>query len=469
MLCCVLTMALDLADVYRRSPVWAQHVMCSVEGFRLRRLRFSADFEERLAQARIRSGWTMAQLQAHRLVRLRAMLVHAQRHVPYWRDVFASCGLQPARMQHADELTVLPLLTKDIVVRESPRLRAGELPHAVLRTPVELHTSGTTGSGLELVASVEALREQWATCWRYREWHGLRRGTWCATLGGRVIVPADERRPPYWRFNVPGRQLLMSGHHFGPATAPAYLEVLRRHEIPWIHGYPSMVAALADAALTTGAQLPALRWVTLASESVSAGQRRRIVDGLGVQPREHYAQTESVANFSECPLGRLHVDEDHAMVEFIPHGHDGGQALHRVIGTSLDSWHQPFVRYDLGDLVVLDHAPCPCGRPGRIVLDVDGRREDLVELADGRQVGRAGEIFKKLEFIREAQIRQRTAGEITVALVPRGAWTAAHEAELRASVDARLGSDTRMHVELCEQLPRTASGKLRHVVREGND
>ncbi|MFO0636681.1 MAG: hypothetical protein U0168_27935 [Nannocystaceae bacterium] len=462
-------MAMDLAALYARSPVWAQHVMCSIEGLRLRRLRFSADFDDRLAHARIRSTWTMAQLQSFRVARLRAMLIHAQRNVPYWRDVFRAHGFEPARVQHGDELADLPLCNKDLVVRESEGLRATALPHGVTREAVVVHTSGTTGAGLSLQMSLEALREQWAVCWRYRLWHGLRPDTWCATLGGRVIVRADETEPPFWRINWPGRQLLLSGHHFGPATARHYLRVLQQQAIPWIHGYPSMVSALADAAAELDMPLPALRFVTLASESVSAQQRERIIAGLGVRPREHYAQTESVANMSECPRGRLHVDEDHAHVEFVPHGSDGGRTLYRVIGTSLDNWHQPLLRYDLGDLVTLADEGCDCGLPGRVVEDIDGRREDMVELGDGRKVGRAGEIFKKLDFIREAQIRQHRAGEITIALVSRGPWTEAHDAKLRASVAERLGHEMAVTIALVEQLPRTAAGKLRHVVREGGD
>lgn len=456
-----------MTALYGRAPTWAQNLLCSAEGLRLRRQRFSGEFDDRLAAARIREQWTMAQLQAHRLVRVRAMLVHAEQRVPYWRDVFAQLGFVPARMAHLDELDALPVTTKDVVIREGLRMRATSLPHGVERDCIELQTSGTTGAGLRLGLSRGAMREQWAICWRYRMWHGLVPGTWCAQLGGRVIVPLERDRPPYWRTNWPGRQLLLSGYHLGPSTADHYLEEIAQRRIQWIHGYPSMIAVLADAAASSSVRLPALRWVTLASESLHPAQRRRIVAGFGVVPREHYAQTESIANFSECPLGRLHVDEDHAHVEFIPHGTDAnGRATARVVGTALDNWHQPFVRYDTGDLVVLSTEACACGRPGRIVDEVDGRREDVLVLRNGAIVGRADHIFKSLEFIREAQIRQRRAGEIAIHVVPRGPWTAAHEAELRDAARSRLGADTTIDVVLCERIARTPAGKFRMVVRE---
>jgi phenylacetate-coenzyme A ligase PaaK-like adenylate-forming protein len=261
----------------------------------------------------------------------------------------------------------------------------------------------------------------------------------------------------------------MSSYHLGPATAPAYLAMLRERAIPWIHGYTSMVTALAELVIEQRATLPALRFVTFASESVSTAQRARIREAFGIEPREHYAQTECVANFSECTRGRLHIDEDMAHVELIPHLRDrSGRMLYRVIGTTLDNWHQPLVRYDTGDLVALaDDDRCDCGLPGRIVADVDGRRDDVIVLADGTRVGRASQIFPALEFVREAQIRQREPEAITIALVLREPWTPVLEQRLMVAVRERLGPDIRVQVELHESLPRGPSGKLRLVVREG--
>lgn len=451
-------------EIYGHAPVWAQHVLCTLEGLRLRRQRFPADFDARLDRARTRSGWSGAQLDAHRLVRLRALLIHAGARVPWYREQFAAQGFEPARLQHFDELAALPIIDKHTVVREG--LHAESLPHGIDPSGIVMHTSGTTGAGLRVVSSVEGIREQWAACWRYRLWHGLSQKLWCATFGGRVLVDSSTREPPFWRVNLAGRQVLMSSYHLGPATARAYLEMLRARAIPWVHGYTSMVTALAEAAIELRFELPALRFVTFASESVSATQRARVREAFGLEPREHYAQTECVANFSECTHGRLHVDEDQAHVELLEHSREpDGRTLYRVIGTTLDNWHQPLVRYDTGDLVALADG-CDCGLPGRVIAEVDGRRDDVIVLGDGIKVGRASQIFPALEFVREAQIRQREPGAITMAIVPREPWTPAFEHRLREAVRARLGDELRVTLQLCETLPRGPSGKLRLVVRE---
>jgi phenylacetate-CoA ligase len=458
-----------LETVYARAPIWAQHALCSAEGLRLRALRYPPGFDARVRRVQARLDWTPWQRQADRRARLRTMLIHAGQHVPYWRDLFRALGFRPERVQHEDELAALPLLTKDVILREGSRMWAERVPPWA-GGHVELKTSGTTGAGLVFRASWAAVREQWAVCWRYRLANGLPRGTWCAQLAGRVVVPLPQPRGPWYRVNAPGRQLLLSGYHLGPHTAGEYLAELRRREIPWIHGYPSLVVLLAQAALAERVRLPALRWVTLASETVTAGQRRAITEAFDLAPREHYAQTEAVANASQGADGRLRLDDDFSVVELRPEpgGVSDGPAAHRMVGTSLDNWHQPFIRYDTGDLVVLD----PDGddeAPGRALLDIDGRREDYVVLRSGARVGRTDHVFKALTCVREAQIRQREAGAIAIHVVPRVEWTAEHDATLRREVARRLGDDLRVEVVLAERLPRTPRGKLRLVVREGDD
>ena len=102
---------------YGRAPVWAQHVLCSAEGLRLRLLRHPPGFEGLVQRAQERLHWTPQQRAADRRARLRTMLIHAGRHVPYWRELFARVGFRPERVQHEDELAVLPLLTKDVILR----------------------------------------------------------------------------------------------------------------------------------------------------------------------------------------------------------------------------------------------------------------------------------------------------------------------------------------------------------------
>jgi phenylacetate-CoA ligase len=76
-------------------------------------------------------------------------------------------------------------------------------------------------------------------------------------------------------------------------------------------------------------------------------------------------------------------------------------------------------------------------------------------------------IFKDMTNVREAQIRQRREGEITLLIVRGPPYGAADEAVLLRETRKRVGEDTHLRVEYVEELERTPTGKLRLVVQEG--
>ena len=333
------------------------------------------------------------------------------------------------------------------------------------RDLLSVHTSGTTGGGLVFPQTREMERVTWATWWRYRQWHGLHQDDWCLYFGGRSVVPLSQQHPPYWRWNHPGRQLIFSGYHLSEKTAPDYAKAIFDAQIGWIHGYPSMLALLASFAIEQDLPLPKIRVVTLGAESLLPSQQSVIAAAFKAPVVEHYGQAEGVANISQCPAGRLHVDEDYAGVEFLPLENIPG--LFRVVGTN---WHNPafpLLRYDTGDLVTLDaDAPCPCGRLGRLVRTIDGRQEDYVVLPNGARIGRMDHIFKDMVNVREAQIAQQGDGQIVVRIVRGARFTEADERMLLDEFRKRLGRDSKISCQYVDVIPRTKSGKFRLVVKE---
>jgi phenylacetate-CoA ligase len=188
---------------------------------------------------------------------------------------------------------------------------------------------------------------------------------------------------------------------------------------------------------------------------------RIVRDVFGTAPVQHYGLAEMVANASECPDGRLHIDEDFAAVELAP-SVDG---THRILGTSLGNFAMPFIRYETGDLARLASTPCGCGLPGRVLNSIDGRREDLLELSDGSMVGRLDHLFKDAVRVAEAQIRQAAPGRCTIVIVPRPGFGPADREALIDECRSRFGDRLDVEIEVADAIPRTQRGKLRLVVR----
>lgn len=452
----------DLEKRYLQLPIFLQNLVCSLQGWQIQHQRFGKQFPTLLAEVEKRTFWTKEAIITYRHQALAAFVQHAYNTAPYYRTLFQEKGISPQAIRTLEDLQTLPILNKHKVQDHYPALVSTAIP---VKDRLITHTSGTTGGGLRFATTALATQAQWAFWWRYRHWHGLGMGTWCGYFGGRSVVPLQQKKPPFWRYNYSGRQILFSAYHINPETIPLYVQELRAKRPPWLHGYPSVLSLLAsyllEKRMTIGYQL---RWITVGAENLLPLQKKMIEQAFGVSPRQHYGMAEAVANISECELGRLHVDEDFSAVEFIPNEYGEG---YRVVGTNFTNPATPLLRYEVQDVVdLVEGEDCPCGRPGRLVKRIDGRQEDYVVLANGSRLGRMDHIFKDLVHIREAQIYQCLAGELVLRVVRGEGYTEQDEQLLRQETGKRVGQDTVVKVDYVNSLPRSATGKLRFVVSE---
>jgi phenylacetate-CoA ligase len=109
---------------------------------------------------------------------------------------------------------------------------------------------------------------------------------------------------------------------------------------------------------------------------------------------------------------------------------------------------------------------CDCGKPGRIVKSIDGRKEDYIILKDGTIHGRTAFIFKYMVNIREAQIYQHEPGKITIRIVKGEHYTNTDEKFLIEKLHERFNSNLDFDIQYVPELTRTRTGKLRFVISD---
>lgn len=452
---------LDFETLYGKLPIPLQNVICGAVGHRLERQRYGKGYEDVLAGAEKRTWSPTAEVTAYRDSRLQAFVDHCARSVPYYRRWFRENSVKPEDIRTLADLSALPVLTKADVQTNIDDFQSDAVSR---RERVATRTSGSTGAGLRFSTTVSAIREQYAAWWRYRGWHGLEHGVWRGHFGARSVAPTAQEVPPYWRYDRPGRRVMFSGYHMSESRLGAYIEELRKRRLPWLHGFPSTLALLAAHVVEHGVDLGYdVRWVTVGGENLLKGQKDVMTRAFGVRPLQHYGLAEAVANISQCRHGRLHVDEDFAAVEFLPEPTGRG---HRIVGCNFTNLATPLLRYDTGDVATIDEVGCDCGRPGRVVAAIDGRREDYVELGNGASVGRMDHVFKDMTNIREAQIVQRRAGELEIRVVRGGGYSKSDERELLRETVKRVGRQTGVRIRYVDHLERGPGGKLRFVVSE---
>jgi phenylacetate-CoA ligase len=451
-----------MTDLYYRLPIGLQNIACSMEGYRIKRKRFGRRFKKLQRLVEERGLLSDDQMIRFRNERLHRFIKYSYNAVPYYRKLFSDYGFRPDDISSLDDLSKLPVLSRNDVQQYSEILKSTLLMNGTWRYA---RTSGTTGAGLQIANTTEATQELWAICFRYRKWHRLNSDVWCGHFGGKPIVPANQKLPPYWRYNVPGKQVLFSAYHISENSLADYIGEIKKRKLRWLHGYPSVISLISSYILEHSIDLGyQVQWITIGSENMMPNQAEMIRKAFGVQPRQHYAMTELAANISECEYGKLHVDEDFAAVELIPI--NGGDS-YKIVGTNFSNLAMPLIRYDIQDNAQVDvHDKCSCGKPGRIVKSIDGRKEDYLILKDGTIHGRTATIFKYMVNIREAQLYQRKQGEVILRIVRGEKYNDTDETLLLNKIKQRFNDNLDVIIRYVEEVERSKTGKIRFVVSE---
>jgi len=146
---------------------------------------------------------------------------------------------------------------------------------------------------------------------------------------------------------------------------PTLVAALQRHQPDFLAGYPSVVALLAVEQLEGRLRI-APEVVCTSSEVRTAEMTERMRAAWGIEPFNMLGLTETGVTANECAEhAGLHVFEDACIYEVVdeqnrpvPPGRQGD----KVLVTNLYSRTQPFIRFEVTDLVTVTDDPCPCGR-----------------------------------------------------------------------------------------------------------
>lgn len=440
-------------------------VAATMRGATLRHWRYGPETDQLVADAMARESWTPVQWRQWREDRLARLLHRAATRVPYYRDLWSE------RRRHGDRrpwecLANWPVLSKHTLRSQPLRFVADDCRVSEM---FREHTSGTSGTALDLWWSRRTVRHWYALFEaRCRMWSGVTRHHRWAILGGQLVVPAAQSRPPYWVWNAALNQLYMSAYHLSPAAVPEYVAALSRYRVSYLWGYASALYELACGILRGGMQpRPSLEVVITNAEPLLDYQRDAIARAFGCPVRETYGMAEIVAAASECPSGRMHAWPEVGVTEVLEDGEPvaTGEAGD-LVATGLLNSDMPLIRYAVGDrlaMAPLAAPTCPCGRRLPMVAAIDGRSDDVVMTRDGRRIGRLDPVFKAGLPIAEAQIVQETLSRLRIRYVPDPSFTADSERALRAAVHDRVG-DMEVVLEPVRRIERTASGKFRAVV-----
>lgn len=364
-----------------------------------------------------------------RLERMRDLLAFAVEKVPFYRA--RRPQYDPARITDSGSLSGLPILRKADVRAAFLTLCADEvdLRAGLASGRFELAaTSGTTDERMQAIADASLVRipSDYDVLWNVARPEGTPRtavltsrtclAAQCTLLPGAM---ADRLVHDYTLYLRP----LRDPFRIDADEVHAMAEELWSFAPALLFVNPVYAHALGRRARELDVKLPPVDVVISAYQYLSHVQRRALGQLFGAPVRSSYSATElgGCQLGLECGRGRLHVREDHCLVEVLSRDGrtpSGKGELGAVVVTTLAGRTVPLVRYAVGDLAVLTDEACSCSLSDYPVLELHGRERDALLMGERWMTTRmVDEAIGAEEGVDFYCCRQRADGSLVIDVV----------------------------------------------------
>jgi phenylacetate-CoA ligase len=408
--------------------------------------------------------WDEKRLRELQLARLLQLLIHTQKHVPYYRDLFAKMHFDVQDVHSLSDLARLPLLDKATIRANTDALKS-ENTRALAR----FNTGGSSGEPLIFYIGKERVSHDVAAKWRATRWWDVDIGDPEIVVWGSPIELGAQDRVRGLRDRML-RTRLLPAFDMSEAKLDGFIAEIRSRRPKMLFGYPSALSHIARHADIKGLRMNDLgiRAAFVTSERLYEEQRKQINKTFGCPVANGYGGRDAGFIAHECPKGGMHITAEDIIVEIvdqegvvIPAGEAG-----EIVVTHLATSDFPFIRYRTGDVGVLDTKVCSCGRGLPMIREIQGRSTDFVVAQDGTVMHGLALVYilRDLPQVRAFKIIQETLDHTRVLVVSADGLSPDLVKQIDTGFKARLGQGVKIDVEVVAEIAPERSGKFRYVI-----
>lgn len=402
---------------------------------------------------------------------LKKILLHAYKTSVYYRRCWNELGFDPEQVRGVNDLSQLPVLTKDILEKYSQEIISSWYDVSDLELSVTGGTSGRQSSFYRDYACSTAKRGRQLGI---LEQCGYPLGTRCGLVWGvHDDLPSDDMGLGLKR---KARKFASGNETFCCTTMDEdrlmdYYKRLRKFKPKLIYGYPNAILHLGNFVSMKKLEPIYVDKIFCTAESLKSNQREQLSKIFNAEVYNLYCTREHGCIGFECyQHNGFHIDSGSVLVEVLKNGSPAptGEVGDLVI-TDLINYGMPFIRNKIGDRGALSLQPCACGCQLPMLRSLDGRVTDTLHLPDGQIVSglMLTDMFVNVQTIRKFQIVQKTINEFHLNMVVTREYSS--ETEERVLKEAReyLREGVDIKVNLFPDIPNNPlSGKFQEVISE---
>ncbi len=409
---------------------------------------------------------------------LQKLVTYAYDQVAYYHDLFDKLGIRPEEISTAEDLTRIPVSTKDMMQQNISDFVAKEYQRYPKSQRVDVkRTSGSTGKYMKIYwdrhDDIRSLYPLWKA--RYSQYGIEPRNKFCTSfttyyMGNKIVEHQKEL------IINSGKTLAFNKVGLSRERMREIYQKILAFDPEWFYFQPSVALLLSHMVREENLPKPArLRYIELTGELVTQRAREDIREAFGIDPTDMYGTNETNGIAFECREHHHHVLSGNAIVEVLKNGLPVIGEEGDVYVTCLNNFAMPFIRYETGDRGTLINSDCPCGNKNPILILHSGRTSDLIELKDGEQIS-SYVLVSIIEYtnelmegvIKQYQFVQTGIGEfdVTIALKPAYIhWDeAVKESFLENIKDPRLHG-AKWHFHFVDTIyPDEKTGKLKDFI-----
>jgi phenylacetate-CoA ligase len=412
-----------------------------------------------------RTQWlSLSQMRELQDEKLRRLIRHAYRNVPYYRAQMQARKLRPEDIRGQGDLHRLPFLTKDDIRKHLYFDIVSENHNKadVLR----ITTSGSTGEPFVCYADRAQLEFRWAATLRAQEWTGYRFGDptvrlWHQTVGMTREQVLREKADAFLcnRTFIPVFELQAQ-------RLAQMVQTIADAQPVLMDGYAEALDFLAQYLKSEGRIDVRPRALMSSAQTLPAASRRLIEEAFGCKVFDKYGSREFSGIAYECDShDGHHVVAEGYIVEVLKEGRPARPGeVGEIVITDLNNYCLPFIRYRIGDLAeAMDgESACSCGRGAPRLGAIAGRVQSIIEGTDGQFLPGAFFSHYLKEFdhaIKRFQVIQEERGAIKFCVVKGGRYSDDVLQEVLATFRRFLGEKLRIDVEFIDNVALVRTGK----------
>ncbi|WP_214759717.1 phenylacetate--CoA ligase family protein [Exiguobacterium sp. s129] len=428
--------------LYEISPIWLQNVGVTLKGYKNNKSRYGEEYFnyiEFLKWFEKLSLEKKIEVQNDILEKFINYSVNKSKYYKGYKE--ANC------------LSDFPIMDK-----EELRKNINSIHTISAESGIESHTGGTTGKSLIVRFSKEDMMRRMATLDYFKMKAGfihlkMKR----ATFNGKHIVPQNQTKKVFWRYNHACKQMIFSSFHLSSENMIYYINSLNKFKPDSIDGFFTSIYEVAKYIELNNIVLnfkPIAIFPT--SETISDEGRELVERVFQCKVYNQYASSEGAPFITECDKGGLHIELASGVFEMVEND--------EVLVTSFTTHGTPLIRYQIGDQISLNHnTKCECGVETLLAKEIKGRKLDYLLKADGTKINSANiaNAFKNLpNVIIQSQVIQLKENLISVKIVvDKKNYDLRFNSILEKEFKDKFGKEMVVMIEQVDNIPREKSGK----------